>query len=147
MKAAAGGSASASAPTDAFAASATWNGSGSKALALLLAGTCLLSGCISGEDRAADQRALVTAGMTRDEVRAAVGPPDDSVPVPGEPSSPSAAVELWHYSYRYTFWSYMAMIFLFPFGWALVKHKPYSFDVLFGTSGRVVRTSAVREGK
>ncbi len=116
-------------------------------LTALLCVTTLLSGCITGEGRALDHKARITPGMTRDEVRVTLGRPDDSVPIPGEPSTPTAAVEMWRYSYRYQFWSYMAMIFLFPFGWALVKRTPYSFDVLFGADGKVVRTSSVREGK
>jgi hypothetical protein len=100
-------------------------------------------GCITAEGRAESNRDLIRPGMTTGQVLAELGKPLATFPVPGQPDDPRLTVELWQYGYRYQFWSYIAMIFLFPFGFALVDRHLWIFDVGFGRDGTVVTVGKV----
>ncbi len=69
-------------------------------VAMILSLSMLLSGCGTSMERIKEQQQLIKTGLTRDEVRGAIGSPDKTYAVEPEPGVKDQTVEVWSYTYK-----------------------------------------------
>jgi hypothetical protein len=70
---------------------------GQRRLGALLLAACV--GCASGKGTAEERRVLVKPGMTYEEVRGALGPPQRTLKLQPAPGIEDQTVEVWSYTY------------------------------------------------
>jgi len=113
------------------------------ALAVLAAGLLSLCGCFSAQPGAEGNHDRIQKGMSRDEVRWAIGSPKDAHPIPGQGESSDLPVEQWCYQWTYPTGKTFTILLTAFIGLFFMDFSPYGFDVGFDRAGRVRTISPV----